>query len=386
MKISNAPSVVELEDRYQLNVYAKLPLVVDRGEGCYVFDQQGRRFLDLYAGHAVTSTGHCHPKVVDAVSRQLRELIFYSNATYSTVRGRALEKLIQFCEPYHQAFLVNSGAEANENAIKLARALTGRSEVISCQGSFHGRTYGSLSATGISHYREYLNTPVPSHRVLPASSIPEQISETTAAVLVEPIQSMGGVVVIPVEVLQAIEQACRNKGALLIFDEIQTGVGRTGGTFLYSQKIGVRPDLTSLAKGIASGYPAAALLVSSELASQVNKGDLGSTFGGNPAACAAILATLSVLEEENLLENVTEVSHYLSQQLAAVPRLKEVRGEGFLIGISLHGQTAKAVQKSLFEQGILAGTSYDPEVLRLMPALTLGRAEVDRFVGGMLSI
>jgi acetylornithine/N-succinyldiaminopimelate aminotransferase len=374
------------EDRYQLNVYAKLPIVIDRGEGCYVFDHQGRRFLDLYAGHAVTSTGHCHPKIVEAVSRQLHELIFYSNATYNSVRSRASEKLIQLSEPYHQAFFVNSGAEANENAIKLARAFTGRTEVISCRGSFHGRTYGSLSATGIERYREYLNTPVPSHTVLPAARIAENVSTSTAAVLIEPIQSMGGIVVLPTEILRDIERACRSKGALLIFDEIQTGVGRTGGSFLYSQKLGIHPDLTSLAKGIASGYPAGALLLTQDLASQVQKGDLGTTFGGNPVACAAILATLTVIEEEHLLQNVIDVSGYLLQQLEQIPSLSEVRGEGFLIGLSMRDRTAREIQKGLFEQGVLTGTSYDPNVLRLMPALTLGPTEVDRFVGGMQSI
>lgn len=386
MQITKTTPVVELEDRYQVNTYAKLPLVVDRGEGCYVFDPQGQRYLDLYAGHAVTSTGHCHPKVVEAVRRQLGELIFYSNATYNTVRARALEKLIQLSVPFHQAFLVNSGAEANENAIKLARALTGRTEVLSCRNAFHGRTYGSLSATGIGHYRDFLNTPVPGHVLLPAEEIASRISNSTAAVLVEPIQSMGGVVKIPRDVLLEIERSCRSHGALLIFDEIQTGVGRTGGSFLYSQKLGLHPDLTSLAKGIASGYPAAALLIARDLASQVKKGDLGSTFGGSPAACAAILATLTVIEEERLLENVTDVSAYLLQQLKAVADLDEVRGEGFLIGLSLQNRTAKDVQKGLFEKGILTGTSYDPKILRLMPALTLSRAEVDQFVGGMQSI
>ena len=386
MQITKTTPVVELEDRYQVNTYAKLPLVVDRGEGCYVFDPQGQRYLDLYAGHAVTSTGHCHPKVVEAVRRQLGELIFYSNATYNTVRARALEKLIQLSVPFHQAFLVNSGAEANENAIKLARALTGRTEVLSCRNAFHGRTYGSLSATGIGHYRDFLNTPVPGHVLLPAEEIASRISNSTAAVLVEPIQSMGGVVKIPRDVLLEIERSCRSHGALLIFDEIQTGVGRTGGSFLYSQKLGLHPDLTSLAKGIASGYPAAALLIARDLASQVKKGDLGSTFGGSPAACAAILATLTVIEEERLLENVTDVSAYLLQQLKAVAGLDEVRGEGFLIGLSLQNRTAKDVQKGLFEKGILTGTSYDPKILRLMPALTLSRAEVDQFVGGMQSI
>jgi len=369
-----------LENRYQVNVYAKLPIVIDRGEGCYVFDQSGNRYLDLYGGHAVTSTGHCHPKVVAAIREQAGELIFYSNATYNTTRARALEKLMSFCSPYHQAFLVNSGAEANENAIKLARAATGRKEVLSAQSDFHGRTYGSLSSTGIGRYREYLNTPVPEHRILPFNEIAEQVTHTTAAVIVEPIQSMGGVIPIPPSVLGDIAAACKAHGALFIFDEIQTGAGRSGSYFLYCRKLGLVPDLVTLAKGIASGYPVGALLVTEDLAKAIRNGDLGTTFGGGPLACAAMLATLQVIEEEDLLERVEEVGHYLRERLMAHRAVEEVRGEGLLIGVRFKGRTAKEVQKILFERGVLAGSSYDPAILRLMPALTLGKEDVEVFL------
>jgi acetylornithine/succinyldiaminopimelate/putrescine aminotransferase len=379
-------TVQQLEERYQVNTYAKLPIVVDRGEGCFVFDQHGKRYLDLYAGHAVTATGHCHPTVVSAIQQQASQLIFYSNATYSSTRARALEKLIELSRPYHQVFLVNSGAEANENAIKLARALTGRQEVISTLNAFHGRTYGSLSATGIEKYRNFLNTPVPGHRILPFEQVAGSVSEQTAAVLIEPIQSMGGVVTVPIPTIREIARSCKANGSLLIFDEIQTGVGRTGGNFLYSQKLDLVPDLTCLAKGIASGYPAGAVLMTEEIAGRVSPGDLGSTFGGSPLACAAMLATLQVIEEEELLGRVDDVSGYLRNALTELPVIEELRGDGLLVGIRFKGLTAKAAQKSLLEASILTGTSYDPSVLRLMPALTLGRDEADIFIEAVKSL
>jgi len=369
-----------LEDRFQLDTYAKLPISVEKGQGCSVFDENGTEYLDLYGGHCVASTGHCHPKIVKAIQQQAAQLIFYSNATYNSVRGRALEKLAQFCEPArYKAFLANSGAEVNENAIKLARALTGKPTVISTQNSFHGRTYGSLSATGIEKYRAYLNTPVPHHTVLPVEEVVRAVNEETAAVLVEPIQSMSGVEEISIETLKEIEQVCRVKGAILIFDEIQTGVGRTG-SFLFSQQLGISPDLTSLAKGIASGYPAAALLVSESIAHQVKKGDLGSTFGGNPVACAAIHATLEILEEEDLISNAAVIGSYLKRKLRELSGVKEVRGRGLLLGISFTDYTAKEVQKHLNINRILAGTSNNPDILRLMPPLTLSHENADQFI------
>lgn len=377
---STTPSeqLFTVEDRYLLPTYTKLPLAIERGEGCWVWDQTGKKYLDFYGGHCVTATGHCHPKVVEALRRQLGELIFYSNAVYSSVRGRAAEKLLQQCPSFHQAFFVNSGAEANENALKLARAVTGRREILSLENSFHGRTYGSLSATGIAKYREYLNTPVPEHRVVPVDRIVEAVSSATAAVIVEPIQSMAGVRVLDPSLLRDLETACRRHGALLIFDEIQTGVGRTGRHFLYSDALGVRPDLTTLAKGLGSGYPVGALLVTKEVAAEVHPGDLGTTFGGNPVACAAVEATLDVLAEESLLDHAAELGQYLAGRLAAAAAVAEVRGRGLLVGLTFRGgRPAKEVQQRLLQNSILAGSSNEPAVLRLMPPLVLQREHVD---------
>lgn len=368
-----------LENRFQLPTYAKMPISVERGQGCYVYDTEGREFLDLYGGHAVVSTGHCHPRIVAALQEQAARLIFYSNATYNSLRGRAVARLMEFSAPFYQAFLVNSGAEANENAIKLARAVTGRREVLSLQGSFHGRNYGSLSATGIDRYRNYLNTPVPHHRILPATEVAGAVSSRTAAVLVEPIQSMGGLVEIPRSVLQDLARACQDQGALLIFDEIQTGVGRTG-RFLYTQKVELPVDMVTLAKGIASGFPAGALLVTEAVAKQVRNGDLGTTFGGGPLACAALLATLEVMEEEKLIDNAGRQGDYLRRHLSGLEGVEEVRGQGLLLGICFRERTAAEVQKHLMEHRIMAGTSHDPRVLRLMPPLTLQQAEADRLL------
>lgn len=377
---SSTTTPENLEDLYQVPTYAKMPLSIERGEGCFVYDSDNVSYLDMYGGHAVVCTGHCHPHVVESVQKQAARLIFYSNATYNSVRAAAVRKLVEAAgEPFRQVFLVNSGGEANDNAIKLARAMTGRVEILSFQNSFHGRTYGSLSATGVGKYRDYLNTPVPGHRILSVEDASAQISEKTAAVLVEPIQSMGGVVTIPIEVLKAIEAACRKKGALLIFDEIQTGLCRTG-PFLYAQRIGVTPDIVTLAKGLASGLPAGAVLVTGDLGSKINKGDLGSTFGGNPLTSAAILATLEVLETEHLGANAKKQEEYLWGELAALEEVVEIRGAGLLIGIQFKGRTAKEIQAGLFERRILAGTSSDPQVLRLMPPLTLSRQDAGLFL------
>jgi acetylornithine aminotransferase/acetylornithine/N-succinyldiaminopimelate aminotransferase len=345
------------------------------------------RYQLQYGAHAVASTGHCHPRVVKAIQKQAAELIFYSNVSYNSARARAVKKLVEMAgEPYYQAFLVNSGSEANDNALKLARAFTGRKEIISFSGSFHGRSYGSLSATGIPKYADYLNTPVPMHRILPAGSVAEAISEETAAVLIEPIQSMGGVQEIPLDCLNQIQEACQKQGALLIFDEIQTGVARTG-SFLYSGLVNVHPEMVTLAKGIASGFPAAALLVTEELAKTVEHGDLGSTFGGGPLSCATMEATLEVIEKEQLIENAGLMGDYLKETLSSIEGVEEVRGRGLLLGVKVREpKTAKELQAGLLKQRILAGSSMDPQVLRMMPPLIITRREADLFVEAVKAV
>ena len=379
----------ETENRYQAPTYAKLPISIEKGSGCYVYDDQGKAYLDFYGGHCVASTGHCHPRVVKAIQEQAEKLLFYSNATYNSTRARAAEKIISLTgNSYHQVFLVNSGAEANENAIKLARAVTGRTEVISSFNAFHGRTYGALSSTGIGKYRDYLNTPVPDHTIMEIEDIPGAVSEKTAAVLIEPIQSMGGVRVISVDLLEQISQACAQQGALLIFDEIQTGIGRTG-TFLYSQQLGFVPDLTTFAKGVASGIPAGGVLITKKTAGAIGLGDLGSTFGGGPVPSAAILATLVVLEEEDLFGNAVEIGKHICCGIESIAAgnpdspVKSISGKGLLLGVRFEGVSAREVQSHLMKDFILAGTSFDPQVLRLMPPLTLTKPEADKLLDSL---
>jgi len=378
----------ELEDRYQASTYAKMPLSIEKGRGCYVYDDQGNAYLDFYGGHCVASTGHCHPRVVEAIQKQASELLFYSNAAYNSTRARAAEKIISLTGgSFYQVFLVNSGAEANENAIKLARAITGREEVISSKKAFHGRTYGALSSTGIGNYREYLNTPVPGHTIIETEEIPEAVSEKTAAVIIEPIQSMGGVIVTPPDLLEQVSRACAAMGALLIFDEIQTGIGRTG-SFLYSEQLSFTPDLTTFAKGVASGIPAGGVLLTEDVSGKVKHGDLGSTFGGGPVPAAAILATLEVLEAENLCRNAMEVGNYIARGIAGMAGnpdspVSAITGKGLLQGVRFEGLAAREVQAHLIQDQILAGTSFDPQVLRLMPPLTLSKDEADQLLASL---
>jgi acetylornithine/succinyldiaminopimelate/putrescine aminotransferase len=380
IKAMNYRDIVGLEERYQVPVYAKLPMAIERGEGCYVFDSEGNRYLDFYGGHCVASTGHCHPKVVTQIQRQAAQLMFYSNATFNGMRGKAAEGLILLAPEFHQVFFANSGAEANENAIKLARAVTKRTQVLSVLDGFHGRTYGALSASGIANYRDYLNTPVPDHEIVSPEGIADAVSPRTAAVIIEPIQSMGGVITYSETFFEELAAACKQAGALLIFDEIQTGVGRTG-RFLYSQHLQVTPDLTTLAKGIASGCPAAAVLISERISHEIKRGDLGSTFGGSPLACAAIQATLSVIQEEGLMANAEQMGEYAKVQLMGLGPVEEVRGRGLLLGLSCRGRTAKEVQAKLLSRNILAGSSADPKILRLMPPLTVSQEDIDSLLG-----
>ncbi len=376
----------EIENRYQATTYAKLPISIEKGRGCYVYDDAGNSYLDFYGGHCVASTGHCHPRIVKAIQEQAAMLLFYSNATYNSTRAKAAEKIISMTgSSYYQVFLVNSGAEANENAMKLARAVTGRTEVISSYNAFHGRTYGALSATGIGKYKDYLNTPVPDHTIIAIEDIPAAVSRKTAAVIVEPIQSMGGVRVVPPDLLEQIRRACTEYGAILIFDEIQTGIGRTG-TFLYSQQLNFVPDLTTFAKGVASGIPAGGVLITEKIAESIRLGDLGSTFGGGPVPSAAILATLEVLEQEDLSGNAVEMGEYLCRGIEAIVTgkpgspVKGISGKGLLLGVKFEDITARDVQSHLIKDAILAGTSHDPQVLRLMPPLTLSRQEADKLI------
>jgi acetylornithine/succinyldiaminopimelate/putrescine aminotransferase len=373
------------EDRYQVPTYSHLPLAVVRGEGCRVFDAEGNSWLDFYGGHAVALTGHCHPRVVAAVRDQAARLLFYSNAVYSDVRARAAKALVEASpEGVTRVFFVNSGAEAVEAALKTARMLTKRPGIVALREGFHGRTMGALSATGLGHYRDYGGP------VLPATFVPfgdlasaeAAVGPDTAALILEPIPSMGGVRVAPAEYYRGLRRICDERGALLIFDEVQTGLGRTGRMWA-GDHFGVRPDMHALAKGIASGVPCGAVLFQDRVASRLREGDHGSTFGGGPLACAALEATLAVIREEGLVERAASAGAAIKEGALRIPGVREVRGLGLLLAVVCEAD-AKAVLQRLREKRVLASSvSSDPKAVRLLPPLALGTAEVEEFLGAL---
>jgi len=358
-----------------LKTYKTLPLELARGEDVWVWDTAGKKYMDLYAGHAVCSTGHCHPRVVKAIQEQVGKLIFYSNVAAFPLREEAAALLLKHAPAFSAALFANSGAEANENALKLARRHTGRPEIVAMIGGFHGRTAGAISATGIEKYRKQSEPLVPGISFVAFGTLPA-LTDKTAAVILEPIQSMAGCRTAPAEYFQKLRELCTKNGTLLIYDEVQTGIGRTG-TMFFTGRYGVNADLITLAKAIGSGIPLSAVLASKEIADKVQYGEYGATFGAGPVAMAAMKATLEVVE--GLLPNVVEVGRLLAKRSAETPGVKEVRGLGLLLGLKLEGD-APPVQKALLERGFIVGTADEPGVIRLLPPLTLTPAHVDAFV------
>jgi len=378
--------IIDIEEMYQVASYKKFPLALERGEDVWVYTSDGDRYLDLYGGHAVVATGHSHPRIVQALAQQAGKLCFYSNLVYNDTRARAAKKLVEIApQPLSKVFFVNSGTEANENAMSIARRLTGRTRIISFEGGFHGRTPGSISACGLPKYRKEISPLLEGHDQAPfddLETITLMIGHDTAAVILEPIQSMGGVRMGDPEFYRGLRDLCDQKGAMLIYDEIQTGMGRTG-EFFFAGRNGVVPDIVSLAKGIASGVPMGAVLMTGEVAGEIKNGDLGTTFGGGMLAAAALEATVDVIRDEHLLDNVRDGFEYLKAELGRIPIVSEVRGLGYLLGLTFKGIAARTVQETLLERRIITGLADDPSVLRLLPPLTLRRPEIDLFLGAL---
>ncbi len=384
--MSNA-AISALEDRYAIPTYAKWPVAFVRGSGCTLWDADGREYLDLYGGHCTSVLGHAHPRWVTAVSEQAARLGFYSNVAASDVRARFLEHLIAFA-PAHleRAFLCNSGAEANETAVKLAMQVTGRSRVIAMQGGFHGRTAGALSLTHLGSYRSRFPAVV---RDVPAApfgdlqTLERMLDSDTAAVILEPIQSMAGVRVARDDYYPGLVTACHANGTLVIFDEIQTGMGRLGAS-LAAELWRAPADIVTLAKGLGNGFPMAAVLTREAVASEVEVGDHGTTFGGGPLASAAGLAVLETLESEGLLAHATDMERVARDRLVVGP-VRSVRGRGLLLGLEISG-SAREASRALFERGILIGTSSDLHVLRLMPPLVVASSDLDRLASALAEL
>jgi len=381
-------SVVEKEQQFELATYKKMSIVAERGDGVWIYTSEGEKYLDLYGGHAVAGTGHCHPHVVKAIREQSEQLLFYSNLVYSSVRARAAEKLVSVAPAsLPKVFFCNSGTEANENAMRMARMATGREQIITFSGGFHGRTADAISATFLGKYREIGKPNVPGHLQAEfgnIDSVRALADETVAAIMLEPIQSMAGVRVAEPGFYRALRDLCEERGIVLIYDEVQTGVGRTGEWFFAGSAAGdgVVPDVISLAKALGSGIPVGACLVSEAIASHIKENDLGTTFGGGMLAMAAVTATLEAIENDRLLENVKRVESYLRERLSEVEQVVAVHGRGFLLGIEFADKAAPVHQR-LLEQRIITGTSSSPNVLRLLPPLCLQEAEVDLLVSAL---
>jgi len=391
MTIVNTRDVAALEEQFQIATYKKMPIVAERGEGVWLYTNEGHRYLDLYGGHAVAGTGHCHPHVVKAIKDQSEKLLFYSNLVYSEARARAAEKLVSIApESLTKAFFCNSGTEANENAMRMARMATGREKIVTFSGGFHGRTADAISATFLGKYREIGKPNVPGHvqaQFGDIESVRAVADESVAGIMLEPIQSMAGVKMAGSLFYRELRELCDQRGIILIYDEVQTGVGRTGDWFFAGSSVGdgVVPDIISLAKSLGSGIPVGACLVSEKIASHIKENDLGTTFGGGMIAMAAVTATLEAIESDGMLANVRSVESYLRERLKEVEQVVSVHGRGFLLGLEF-ADSAKRVHEALLTQKIITGTSSDPRVLRLLPPLCLQKEEVDLLVEALKKV
>ena len=378
--------IIELAHQHLINVYGCLPLAFVNGRGSYLYDADGNRYLDFFCGLAVTSLGHGHPGVVRAIKDQAEKLIHVSNVFHWESAARLAERLAHRFDG-GKIFFCNSGAEANEAAIKLARRWGheqggGRFEIIATLGSFHGRTLATLTATGQEKYHQGFQPLMPGFRMVPFDD-PEAarnaIGDQTVAIIVEPIQGEGGVVVPHADYLKRLRELCDRARLLLIFDEVQVGMGRTGKLFAH-QHPGVKPDILTLAKALGGGLPIGAMIAKGEIAASLGPGSHGSTFGGNPVACAAALAVLDALEKDHVLENATAIGDYLLAELRAIARdndrIVEVRGQGMIIGVVLKQEARPVVNACLKERLLVNATAGN--VLRLLPPLNLSREEADQ--------
>lgn len=362
------------------DVYPLFDINIVKGRGCHVWDDQGQEYLDLYGGHAVISIGHCHPHYVEALSQQAATLGFYSNSVINDLQRQLASRLGPVCGyDDYQLFLINSGAEANENALKLASFHTGRTRVLAASHAFHGRTSLAVEVTDNPKITAPINAN--GHTTfLPLNDLDafraELAKGDVAAVIVECIQGVGGIHMATPEFLHGLRQACNETGALLVCDEIQCGYGRSGRFFAH-QHAGVRPDLITCAKGIANGFPMGAVLIAPHI--KPVYGQLGTTFGGNHLACAAALAVLDVIENEHLVENAARVGAHLLDKLKAMPGIKEVRGQGLMIGVEFDHDIKAMRQRLVHDEHVFTGAA-GTSILRLLPPLTLTLAEADDFV------
>lgn len=360
------------------DVYPLFNVQLEKGKGCYVYDDKDTEYLDFYGGHAVISIGHAHEHYVKKLQEQLQQFSFYSNSVHLEIQQQLADKLGQLSGYNdYQLFLVNSGAEAVENALKVASFHNNRKKVIAFNGAFHGRTAGAVAITDNPKIKPPIN---PDDHVIfldfdDEISLQKAFAENEiCAVIIEPIQGVNGIYEPSTRFLQLIQKLCNEHNALFIADEIQCGYGRSG-KFFSHQHANVQPDIITMAKGMGNGFPIAGILIHPKIAAKY--GMLGTTFGGSPLACAAGLAVLEVIENENLIENTIEVGNYLVEQLKQLPKVKDIRGKGLMIGIEFYFPIKELRDKLVYEHHIFVGNSNNANTLRLLPSLTITKKEVN---------
>jgi acetylornithine aminotransferase len=362
------------------DVYPRWQIEPVEALGCHVYDKDGTEYLDFYGGHAVISIGHSHPKYVEKISEQLNKIAFYSNSVLMPIQDEYAEKLGKASGyPDYSLFLVNSGAEANENALKLASFYNGRKKIVAFFGSFHGRTYASIKATDIPKYWAPINEDLeviflPLNDIDAAKAVLK--NKDISSVIIEGIQGIGGIVIPDAEFLQALRQLCTETDTVLILDEIQSGYGRSGKFFAH-QYAGIKPDIITIAKGMGNGFPVSGMLISPKFTAI--SGQLGTTFGGNHLACAAAIAVLDVMEEENLVENAAQIGNYLMNELKQIPAIKDVRGYGLMIGLEFENPIKPMRDKLLFEEKVFTGVT-GTHIFRLLPPLSINKELADEFI------
>lgn len=379
MSSINYESIVQKDTAHVMQTYGRQPIALISGKGAVVCDVNGVEYIDCVAGIAVNNVGHCHPRVVEAIKSQAEKLIHVSNLYYTEVQADLAEELVTLTG-MERAFFCNSGAEAVEAAMKLARATTGKTDFIAAERSFHGRTMGSLSVTYKELYRAPFRPLVQEEIFVPydnADAMAEAITEKTAAIIIEPIQGEGGIHVPSDGYLQEVRRICDEHGILLIFDEVQTGFGRTGKWFC-KDHFGIQPDIMCMAKAMGGGFPMGGIVAKKGIA--FSKGQHASTFGGNPLACAAALGSIAAIKEDGLLERTTELGKYFMDKLrqADIPGFKEVRGRGLMIGLELERNCTEIVDHAR-KHGVLLNSTSET-VIRLAPPLVIDKDQIDRVV------
>ncbi len=369
------------------NVYPLYDVTPIKAKGAYVWDENSTKYLDLYGGHGVISIGHTHPHYVKLLKEQLDAIGFYSNSIQNPLQQELAQKLgkLSGCENY-KLFLCNSGAEANENALKLASFVTGKSKIISFNNAFHGRTSAAVAVTD----NKNINAPINLQQevtFLPLNDIELVIHELgkddVVAVIIEGIQGVGGLDEGDTAFFQQLQKICQEKGVLLILDEIQSGYGRSGKFFAF-QHHNIQPDVITIAKGMANGFPIGGVLIANKY--EAKFGMLGTTFGGNHLACAAAISVLDIIKKENLISNVNEVSNYFLEEINAISQVKKVKGKGLMLGIEFDFEVGELRKRLIFEKQIFTGGSNNKKLLRILPPLSVTKGQIDQFINALKNL